>query len=106
MGINMQIDYKHYKYWYRDISKSKDAYVNGGEPYATIRTWAYVPANEGSLEGVEEYASYWHLKWGSYDWQDVTELHNPVFKKAMEKANETQSNEQIQSGQVQEIPVK
>lgn len=101
----MKIKYKHYKYWYRDIAHAQDAYVNGGEPYAKIQTWGYVD-QPGSLEGVEEYASYWHLKWGSYDWQDVTELHNPVFKQAMEKANETQSNEQIQSGQVQEIPVK
>ena len=85
----MEIKYKHYKYWYRDVSHAEDAYVNNGEPFATIKTWAYVPANEGSLEGVEQYAKYHHIKWGSYQYEDVSELHQPEFEKLMEKQNET-----------------
>ena len=86
----MEIKFKHYKYWYKDIAHNPEALQNGGEPYATIRTWGYVPANLGSLEGVEEYASYWHLKWGSYDWQDVTEIHQRELDKQLEiSINET-----------------
>jgi len=90
----MEIKFKHYKYTYRDVAHNPEALQNGGEPYATIRTWGYVPANPGSLEGVEEYASYWHLKWGSSKYQDITEIHQRELDKQLEiSINETQSNE-------------
>jgi hypothetical protein len=90
MRKKMEIKYKHYKYWYKDIAQSPDAVINGGKDYAVIRTWAYVPQNPGSLEAIQEYAVYWHLHYGSTNWEDVTELHNPVFEKALISQTEPQ----------------
>lgn len=107
MRNKMKIEYKHYKYWYKDIAQSPDAVINGGKDYATIQTWAYVPQNPGSLEAVQSYALYWHLHYGSTDWQDVTELHNPQFEKIlMAQTSTPQAPDSIMNiTEHQEMPV-
>ena len=90
----MEIKLKHYKYTYRDVAHDPEALLNGGEPYAKIMTWAYADDQPGSLEGLESYAKYWNIKWGSKQYEDITEIHQRELDKQLEiSINETQSNE-------------
>lgn len=97
------INFKHYRFWFRDLAQSPDALLNKGEDFSVIRTWAFVD-QPGSLEAVEEYCVYYKGHYGAHTVEDITEQYDEEFRNNCIEEQQNESSEQTQSSE--QIPLK